>query len=75
MLYYDRINVSELIDVNKISKPKECNICHCWYFLNKNFKFQPNVGNRWHDLLLMSMNLSDIAILTLKVPIIAVSLA
>ena len=27
MLYYDRIDVYEVIDVNKISIPKECNIC------------------------------------------------
>ena len=28
MLYYDRIDVSEDIDVNKTSVSKECNICH-----------------------------------------------
>ena len=31
MLFYDRIDVYEDIDVNKISTPKECNICHYWY--------------------------------------------
>ena len=35
-------------------------------FLNKGFKFQPNVCNRCHDLLIMSINLSDIAILSIK---------
>ena len=57
MLCYDRIDVSEGIDVNKTSELKECDICHCWYFLNKRFKFQPNVCNRCHDLLMMPMNL------------------
>ena len=66
MLYYDRIDVSEGIDVNKTSVSKDCNICHYWYFLNYSFKFQPNVCNRCHDLLMMSMNLSDIAILNIK---------
>ena len=28
MLYYDRIDVSEGIDVNKTSESKECDICH-----------------------------------------------
>ena len=28
MLYYDRIDVSEGIDVNKTSASKECDICH-----------------------------------------------
>ena len=40
MLYYDRINVSDEIDVNKTSKSKECNICHYWYFLNKGLSFK-----------------------------------
>ena len=66
MIYYDRIDVSEGIDVNKTSASKECDICHYWYFLNYSFKFQPNVCNRCHDLLMMSMNLSNIAILNIK---------
>ena len=28
MLYYDRIDVSEGIDVNKTSASKECDACH-----------------------------------------------
>ena len=39
MLYFDRINVSEGTDVNKTSKSKECDICHYWYFLSKEYKF------------------------------------
>ena len=66
MLYYDRIDVSEGIDVNKTSASKECDVCHHWYFLNYGFKFQPNVCNRFHDLLMMSTNLSYIAILNIK---------
>ena len=50
MLYFNRINLSEGIDVNKTSASKECDICHYWYFLNKGFKIQPNVCNRCHDL-------------------------
>ena len=66
ILYFDRIGVSERIDVNKTSASKECDICHYWYFLNFSFKFQRNVYNRFHDLLMMSMNLSDIVILNIK---------
>ena len=75
MLYYGRIDVTEGIDVNKTRESKECNICHYWYFLNKGFKFQPNVCNRYHDLLIMSMNISDIAILNIKGLTVAVLLA
>ena len=66
MLYYCGIDVSEGIDVNKTSESKKCDICHYWYFLDKGFKFQPNVYNVCHDVLIMSMNLSDIAILNNK---------
>ena len=37
MLQYDRIDISEGIDINKSNdKSKECDICHYWYFLDKN---------------------------------------
>ena len=65
MIYFDRIDVSEGTDVNKISASKECDICHHWYFLNYSFKFKRIVSNRCHDLL-MSVNLSDIAVLNIK---------
>ena len=45
MLCYDRIGISEGIDVNNTSASKECDICHYWYFLNYSFKFQSNVCN------------------------------
>ena len=63
MLYFDRIDVYKGIDVNKTSASKECDICHYWFFLNYTFKFEPIVCNRCHDLLMISLNLSDIAIL------------
>ena len=66
MLYYDTIGISEGIDVNKTSTSKEFDVCHYWHFLNYSFKFQPNVWNNCHDLLMMSVNLSDIAILNIK---------
>ena len=34
MVYLDRIDVSEGIDVNKTSASRECDIFHYWYFLN-----------------------------------------
>ena len=65
MLYYDRIDVSEGIEVNKTSKSKKCDVCHYWYFLNKGFKFQPDVCNRCHDVLMMSISLRNICILNI----------
>ena len=66
MIYFHRTDVSEGIDVNKTSASKECDICHYWYFLSYSFKFQPNVCNRCHDLLMMFINLNDIASLNIK---------
>ena len=66
MLYYDRTGVYEGIEVNKTSASKQCDVCHYWYFLNYSLKFQPNVCNRCHDLLMMSINLSHVAILNIN---------
>ena len=65
MLNFDRTDVSEGIDVKK-----KC-IKRGWYlsllvFLSFKLKFQPNFTNRCHDLLMMSVNLSDIAILNIE---------
>ena len=35
MLGYDRIDISEGIDINKTNASKECHICHYWCFFNK----------------------------------------
>ena len=66
MLYFDRTNVSKWIDVNKISKSKEIDNYHYWYFLNKEFKFQSYLYNRYHGFVMMFMNLSNRAILIVK---------
>ena len=66
MLYFYRIDISERIDVHKTSASKEQDICYYCYFLNYSFTFQPNVCSRYDDLLMMSINLSNIAILNIK---------
>ena len=35
MLEYDRIDISEGIDLNKTNKSKESMLCHYWYFYIK----------------------------------------
>ena len=76
MLYYDRIDISEGIDIDKTSARKKCNLVTSGIFLNKGFKFQLYVCNRCCNSLMMSMmNLSDdVAILKLKMLIIIVLL-
>ena len=60
-MYYDRIDISEGIDVAKCSNSKECMICHYWFF-NHGFKFQDAVCSGCHVLTM----LSDIVIITIE---------
>ena len=39
MNQYERIDVSEEIDFNKIGLSLECMICHYWYFKDIRFKY------------------------------------
>ena len=41
MLEYDRIDISEGIDINKTSVAKECDICHYWYFKIRTVSMNP----------------------------------
>ena len=66
MLQYDRIDVSEGIDINKIDASKECMLCHYWYFKDIGFKFGPYVCNGCHDMLMIAYEIKNIAILNVK---------
>ena len=48
---------------NSKTASKECVVCYYWYFLDKRSKFQPDVCNGSHDILMVPMNLSDITLL------------
>ena len=66
MLEYDIKNISEGIDTNKTSASKECNICHYWYLLDKNFNYEPYLCNGCHDLMQKAINFNDVAIVSIK---------
>ena len=66
MLWYQKIDVSEGIDINKTSASKECELCHYWFFKDIGFKFEERVCNRCHDLLTMVYFLKNVAILSAK---------
>ena len=54
MLQYDRIDVSEGIDINKTNKSKECMLCHYWYFIDVGYKFQRYIWNACHAVPIMA---------------------
>ena len=66
MLEYDEIDISEAIDMNKKNASKECDICHYWYFLDKNFNYEPYLCNCGHDLIQKAMIFNDVAIFFIK---------
>ena len=61
-MYYERIDVSEEIDINKTSASKEYDIFHYWYFLDKGFKFQQCACNGCNDVLMMCINSINVAV-------------
>ena len=66
MLEYDRIDISEGIDVNKTNLSRECKICHYWYFLDKNFIYGPYLCNGCYNIMQKSMYFKNIAIVYVK---------
>ena len=66
MLRYQKIDVSEGININKTSPSKECELCHYRFFKDIGFKLEEHVCNKCHDLLTIAYCLKDIAILNAK---------
>ena len=57
MLQYQKIDVSEGIDVNKTSASEECELCLYWFLKDVGFKFEKHICNGCHDLLTMDYSL------------------
>ena len=63
MLEYDRIDISEEIDINKTNLSKECDIFHYWYFKNTGFKYESYLCNGCHDLMQKAISFNNVAII------------
>ena len=58
--------MSTRIDISaKSNNNKECMICHYWFF-NHEFEFHDSVCNGCHNLTMLSVNISENAIVTIK---------
>ena len=66
MLEYDRIDISEGIDVNKTNLWKECDLCHYWYFKNIGFKYESYLCNGCHHLMQKAMSFNYVAVVYVK---------
>ena len=64
MIEYERIDISERIDLNKTNKSKECMLCHYWYFLHKNFSYGSYLCDNYYNF---SQNIEILKILLLLI--------
>ena len=48
---YDRIGISEGIDVSKTNSSKECDIWHYWCFKDIGLMYEPYLCSGCHDLM------------------------
>ena len=66
MLAYERIDISEGIDVNKSYESKECSPRHYWYFLDKNFSYRPYLCDGCYNMTQKCNKLKNMAIIHIK---------
>ena len=66
MLQFEKIDISDGIDVNKSDKSKEYMFCHCWYFLDKSFSYGPYLCNGCYNMVQKCNKLKDIAVVHVK---------
>ena len=58
--------MSEEIDINETADSCECIICHYWYFLEINFRFQLNVCDGSHDMTQKYISFNNASITTVR---------
>ena len=64
MLEYDRIDISEGIDINKYKETsRECSLCKFYYFLNKNFKYGPYLCDGCYDMFMKTVSTQNLTII------------
>ena len=62
MLAYERINISDGIDVNRSDESKECTLSHYWYFLDKSFSYGSYLCDGCYNMTQKCNKLKNIAI-------------
>ena len=64
MLEYDRIYISEGIDIKKCKETsREYSLCKFYYFLDKNFSYGPYLCNGCYDMSLKAISMQNLAII------------
>ena len=65
-LEYNRVDVSVGIVINNICGLRECIMNRYWYFLEINFRFEPEVCDGCHDLMQKTMSFNNVANVSVK---------
>ena len=64
MLEYDRIDISEGIDIKKCKETsRECSLSKFCYFLDKNFKYGPYLCDGCYDMSMKAVSMKNLAII------------
>ena len=64
MLEYDRIDISECINIKKCKETsRKCGLCKFYYFLNKNFNYGPYLCDGCNDMSLKAISMKNLAII------------
>ena len=63
MLEYDRTDISEGIDMNKNKNiSRKCSLCKFYYFLDKNFKYEPYLCDGCYGMSMKANSMQSLAI-------------
>ena len=64
MLEYNRIDISEGIDINKCEETsRRCSLCKFYYFLDKNFSYGPFLCNGCYEMSLKAVSMQNLTII------------
>ena len=64
MLEYDRIDISEGLNIKKCKETsRECSLCKFYYFLDKYFSYGPCLCNGCYDMSLKVIIMQNLAII------------
>ena len=72
MLEYDRINISEGIDIKKCKKTsRECSLCKFYYFIDKNFSYGPYLCDGCYDMSMKAVSMLLLIIMEIVIRLIS----
>ena len=64
MVEYDRIDISEVIDIKKCKETsRECSLCKFYYFLDKNFNHGPYLFDGCYDMSMKAVSMQNLSII------------